>query len=143
VAGWVHPGVVTTIRPARLEDEPELRERSAGQAHCRRAPCAGDPGAGGLPDGPNRGCAQPGWPLAIGFGGDSDGCDTRGKIVKGPSVSSWWPGVSGWSGCGLEDFDGALGSGGFGEFPVAGEQGGVHGFGEGYVGRVVDGEVVP
>ena len=28
------------------------------------------------------------------------------------------------------------------EFPVAGEQGRVHGFGEGYVGRVVDGEVV-
>jgi hypothetical protein len=65
------------------------------------------------------------------------------KIVKGPPVSSWWPEVSGWSGCGLEHFDGALGPGCFGEFPVAGEQGGVHGFGEGYVGRVVDGEVVP
>jgi hypothetical protein len=52
-------------------------------------------------------------------------------------------GFRGWSGCGLEDFDGALGSGGSCEFLVAGEQGGVHGFGEGYVGRVVDGEVVP
>jgi hypothetical protein len=48
-----------------------------------------------------------------------------------------------WSGCGPEDFDGALGSGGSCEFLVAGEQGGVHGFGEGYVGCVVDGEVVP
>jgi hypothetical protein len=66
-----------------------------------------------------------------------------GKVVKGSSVSSWWAEVPGWSGCGLEDFDGALGSGGFCELPVAGEQGGVQGFGEGYVGRVVDGEVVP
>src|ERR1700722_8213531 len=48
-----------------------------------------------------------------------------------------------WSGYGLEDFDGALGSGSPGELLVAGEQGGVHGFREGYEGRVVDGEVVP
>lgn len=65
------------------------------------------------------------------------------KIVKDSSVSSWWSEVVGWSACGLEDFEGALGSGGSCEFPVAGEQGRVHGFGEGYVGRVVDGEVVP
>src|ERR1035438_9460909 len=47
------------------------------------------------------------------------------------------------SGCGLEDFDGALRPGRSCEFLVAGEQGGVHGFSEGDVGRVVDGEVVP
>jgi hypothetical protein len=69
--------------------------------------------------------------------------EDRAKIFKGCSVSSWWSEVSEWSGCGLDDFDGALGSRGTCEFPVAGEQGGVHGFGQGYVGRVVDGEVVP
>ncbi len=47
------------------------------------------------------------------------------------------------SGCGLEDFDGALGPGGAGKFLVAGEQCDVHGFGECYIGGVIDGEVVP
>jgi hypothetical protein len=38
---------------------------------------------------------------------------------------------------------GALGAGDSSEFLVAGEQGGAQGFGERYVGGVVDGEVVP
>lgn len=51
-------------------------------------------------------------------------------------------GAGGDSGRGREDLDGALGSGGSGEPAVAGEQGGVHCFGECHVGRFVDGEVV-
>ncbi len=43
---------------------------------------------------------------------------------------------------GLDDFDGAAWAGGSGEAPVAGEQGGLEGLGEGDVGGVVDREVV-
>ena len=39
--------------------------------------------------GPNRGCAQPGQRLGVGFGGDCDGGDARVKIVKGLPASSW------------------------------------------------------
>lgn len=44
---------------------------------------------------------------------------------------------------GLDDVDGALGAGGSGEAAIPGEQGHVECFGEGDVGGVVDGEVVP
>jgi hypothetical protein len=46
------------------------------------------------------------------------------------------------SGRGPENFDEALGSGSAGEPAVPGEQGGVHCFGEGNIGRVINGEVV-
>ena len=71
-------------------------------------------------------------------GGYACGCwlgvvTLRGDREGGPDENS---------GCRLEDFDGALRSGSPGESAVAGEQGGVQGFGECHVGRVVDSEVV-
>lgn len=54
-----------------------------------------------------------------------------------------WAGFEGVSAIGLDDLDGALGAGGSGEAPIPGEQGHVERFGEGDIGGVVDGEVVP
>jgi hypothetical protein len=63
-----------------------------------------------------------------------------------PALSAEFGHESPWrlpSRCRWEDFDGALGPGCPCEFLVTGEQGCAHGFGECYVGSVVDGEVVP
>ena len=64
------------------------------------------------------------------------------SVMSLPSSGStvWAFGVSG---VGLEDFDGTLWAGGSGEAAIPGEQGSLQGFGEGDIGGVVDGEVVP
>ena len=69
---------------------------------------------------------------------------SRPRVLRNracPELSRW--DAQECSGRGLEDFDEAAGPGGPCEFLVAGEQRGAHGFGECYIGRVVDGEVVP